>query len=215
MINPTKYFLIIFTIFCFTILININESIATSPCIKIFSGAKIKLNNGEILKGYVIWSPYDDDKWSEVIWDSYINRAKKILFTKNVYVINTVRLMTDLDNQKVIDESDHGFYTAEESQEINSKDILSIDLIKLEHDDCVSPSTSSISLAMAKYSKTNKPIAAFCKQDMHKFGWGKCIISFNKKYTKTIIENKFDELVKLPLKSLNKDKLILHDYCDD
>ncbi len=200
--NPTKYLLTILTIFCVMGLIDIGKSMATSPCVEIFSGAKIKLKSGDILDGYIIWSPYDANEWQKHIWDMYIKNAKKILFTKNVYVTTMY-------------ESNCGFYTAEESKEIDAKNIASIDYIKLEHNNSFSLSRGSIPLVMAKYLKSNKLVATLCKEDVHSYGQEKCIISFNKKYTDAIIEERFDELVKLPIKTLNKNKLIVYDSCND
>lgn len=184
-------------------LIKINVCMSTSPCIEMITSVKINLNNGNTLKGYVIWSPYDDDKWSMEMWHYYIKHHEKILFTKNVYLIKK-------DKYKRI------FYATEESEEIKTKDILSIDFIKLEHDGYKSDSgISSISLTMAKYSKTNKPVAISCKDQEDWDGAGKCIISFNKRFTNTIMYKKFKELVNLPIESLNEKMLIMYSWCID
>ena len=156
------------------------------------------------MQGYIIWSPYDDDKWSEYMWNAYVKSHKKLLFTKNIYVIKKGKF-------------ESSFYASEESKEINTEDILSIDLIKLDHDGYKDDTgIRGIPFVMAKYSETNKPVAVFCKlDDSVRFGWYGCMVDYNNKYTEQIIKKRFHELIRMPLKSLNKNKLILINGCID
>ncbi len=202
--KTTKIFLIIFMIFFSIGLLNIDEARATRPGIQMYTGVKIKLKNNDVLEGYVIWSPYDAPGWDQEIWNGYIKSADEFLFTQKIYVIKCGKF-------------EDRYYTVEESKKIKAWDVSIIKHIKLKHDGYVSDvGIRSIPLDMAKYSETHKPVAMVYKaDDAVSFGWEGCIISFNKKYSEAVLEKKFYKLIKLPPKSLIKNKLILAEYVND
>jgi hypothetical protein len=201
---PIRNILTAISVVFIVLSITIGTSMATSPCVQMITSVEIKLKSNDVLRGYIIWSPYDAVGWNEVVWRIYKKNAEESLFTEKIYVIKSGKFIEK-------------YFTKEESTRIKSKDIQNIRLIKLQHDGYVSQiGITSIPLVMAKYSDANEPVAYFCKDDDSvKYGWIGCVISFNKAYTKKVIKKEFYKLIKKPEKYLTENNLILVEYCND